>query len=107
MATAVVFNCGNCGVQFGTDIKEQQQTGLCTPCLVAEYNKLHDRFLGPDKFGAVVWSDEDIVTKLEEHGIEASQENIGKVRSSYECRHIDDAMVERGWYNIEDAVSSL
>jgi len=58
-------------------------------------------------FGVVMWSDADIASELKEQGALDSPENIEAIRESYDVRHIDDAMVERGWAALEQAVTEL
>jgi hypothetical protein len=60
-----------------------------------------------DVFGVVMWSDADIALQLQEQGVLDSPENIEAIRQSYYVRHVDDAMIERGWAALEQAVSEL
>lgn len=60
-----------------------------------------------DVFGVVSWSNDDIISLLEERGADTSKVNVRQVRNSYHARHIDDEMVDCGWSVLEDAVSEL
>lgn len=53
-------------------------------------------------FGIVRWCNDDIAAKLEDMGIEASEENIAAVRCACENNHhFTDTMIEAGWMAIE------
>lgn len=105
--TKAIFTCGICGKVGTTEIRKQKKAELCTPCLAAEYLRLHDTFKGPGTFGIVVWSDDDIREKLKEHELPVTEENVEKVRDSYAARHIDDTMTEAGWEVLDSAVLDL
>ena len=56
-------------------------------------------------FGIVRWCNDDIAAKLEDMGIEASEENIAAVRKNCENnKFFRDTMIEAGWYMIEAAI---
>lgn len=58
-----------------------------------------------DWFGIVRWCDEDIAAKLEDMGLEPSEDNIRTVRCYLENGHqLTDAMIEAGWMVIECAI---
>ncbi len=59
-------------------------------------------------FGVVRWNNEDIKSKLEEMGIEPTEENIATVRCECENdHHFTDAMIKAGWIAIECAIKNL
>src|SRR5579872_2894421 len=60
-----------------------------------------------DVFGVATWSNDDIASKLKEHGVPDTPENIGAVRESYYARHIGDEMVEHGWGVLGEAVRQV
>lgn len=57
-----------------------------------------------DHWGCVHWTDDDLTGMMKSYGIQPTPENIAKVKSEHAIRHIDDVMVERGWFNIEMAI---
>jgi len=57
-------------------------------------------------FGMVRWCNDDIAGKLEDMGIEASEENIAAVRKNCENnKYFRDTMIEAGWDMIEEAIN--
>jgi transcription elongation factor Elf1 len=59
------------------------------------------------RFGIVSWTNNDIITALENAGTDPTPENIEAVREHYCVRHIDERMTETGWAVIEEAISDL
>ena len=56
-------------------------------------------------FGIVRWCDDDIAAKLEEMGIEPTDDNVAAVRTLCENdHHFTDGMIEAGWYAIANAI---
>ena len=65
--------------------------------------------LAPDefvkRFGEVSWCAEDVIMKLEENDIPATDENVDLVIDR--CRKINESMVEQGWLYIDIVISDL
>jgi len=78
--------------------------------LVTRYKRLltiMDRYVGTDKFGAVVWCDDNIREALEEDGVPITDENVKAIRHSYDAYEIDTVMIEVGWDSLRSAVADL
>lgn len=83
---------------------------LDVPALIASdlIKFLRDK-LEPDesekKFGEVYWCADDVRSKLEEHDIPATNENIDLVIDK--CGKINDSMIEQGWLFIDIVIGDL
>ena len=93
------------------DIKKQLRTAFSAS--VAEQSKIagldellnyYESCQANDHFGCVHWTDEDLVTKLEELHVQATPGMLDSIKSSYDLRHIADRMIETGWKAIEQAI---
>jgi len=64
--------------------------------------------LSQNHFGVVIWSREDIRSKfVEANSAQPTSKQIQAILDTYQCRHIDDRMVENGWEVIEDAIRDV
>jgi lambda repressor-like predicted transcriptional regulator len=45
----------------------------------------------------IKWTKSDIVEALKKDGIEPSEENINKVISYHNLKHLEEESIERGW----------
>lgn len=54
----------------------------------------------------IKWTKSDIVEALKKDGIEPSEENINKVISYHNLKHLEEESIERGWEIIESIIAS-
>lgn len=55
---------------------------------------------------SIQWTKSDIVDALEKAGIEPSEENIDKIISYRNLKHLEEQSIERGWEVIESFITS-
>lgn len=54
----------------------------------------------------IQWTKSDIVEALDKAGIEASEENMDKIISFRNLKHLEEQSIERGWEVIESFITS-
>jgi hypothetical protein len=54
----------------------------------------------------IQWTKGDIVEALEKVGIEPSEENIDKIISYHNLKHLEEQSIERGWEVIDSLITS-
>ena len=52
----------------------------------------------------IQWTKSDIVEALEKEGIDLNAENINKIISYQNMKHLEEQSIERGWEVIESLV---
>lgn len=55
----------------------------------------------------IEWTKSDIIEALEKEGIEPSEENIQKITSYKNMRHLEEQSIETGWEVIENMVNDI
>ena len=58
-------------------------------------------------FGIVRWCDEDLYNALKESGVDATEENVCRLRHLLGHHSFTDAMIERGWDVIYQTISEF
>src|SRR5262245_29803547 len=87
---------------FGASVAKEANVALST-----ELPDYYQACEANDHFGCVHWSEEDLLSRLEELKIEATPEILDDIKSSYAVRHIADRMIEHGWEAIEQAIAEV